>query len=60
MIFKSELFGEVEVPEDKTGIINELKKCKERYLHRDSRSLQFRIDCLEEALDKFRRVNDDV
>lgn len=60
MIFKSDLFGEVEVPEDETEIINELEKCKKRFMHRTSRWLQFKIDCLEEALDKFRRVEEDV
>lgn len=60
VIFKSDLFGEVEIPEDKTAIEEELERCKKRFLHRTSRWLQFKIDCLEEALDKFRRVEEDV
>lgn len=60
VIIKSELFGEINIPEDKTAIENELEKCKRRFMHRTSRWLQFKIDCLEEALDKFRRVEEDV
>lgn len=60
VIIKSELFGEINIPEDKTAIENELEKCRKRFMHRTSRWLQFKIDCLEEALDKFRRVEEDV
>ena len=60
VIIYSELFGEINIPEDKTAIENELEKCRRRFMHRTSRWLQFKIDCLEEALDKFRRVEEDV
>ena len=60
MIIYSELFGAINIPEDKTAIENELERCRKRYMHRTSRWLQFKIDCLEEALDKFRRVEEDV
>lgn len=60
MTVKTILFGEMEIPEDKTGILLELERCKKQFLDVSTRYLQCRIDCLEEALDRFRRLEEDV
>ncbi len=60
MTVKTILFGEMDIPEEKTEILFELARCKKRFLDVPTRYLQCRIDCLEEALDKFRRLEEDV
>ena len=60
MKLKTILFGEMDIPEEKADILLELDRCKKRFLDVLTRCLQCRIDCLEEALDRFRRVEEDV
>lgn len=60
MTVKTILFGEMDIPEEKEEILWELERCKKRFLDVPARYLQCRIDCLEEALDRFRRLEEDV
>ena len=56
MKVKTEHYGTIEIPETKAEIISELSRSKIRYMHQESRLEQYRIDLLEESLDKFRRL----
>lgn len=60
MKMETVLFGRIEIPEKKEEILLDLEQSKKRFMYRDSRKLQYRIDLLEEALDKFRRLEEDV
>ena len=60
MIVKTEDYGDIEIPETKAEIILELARSKIRYMYRESKLGQYRIDLLEDALDKFRRLEEDV
>lgn len=60
MTVKTILFGEMNIPEEKADILLELDRCKKRFLDVPTRYLQCRIDCLEEALKRFRRLGEDV
>ena len=60
MTVKTVLLGEMEIPDTKPEILLELERCKKRFLDVLTRYLQCRIDCLEEALDRFRRLEEDV
>lgn len=57
---KTPLFGEIEIPDTEPEIIMELERSKRRCKCRESRYEQSKIDCLEEALDCFRRLKEDV
>ena len=60
MTVKTILFGEMKIPDEKDSILWELERCKKRFLNVPTRYLQCRIECLEEALDRFRRIEEDV
>ena len=49
------LFGKMKIPDDKESIVNDLNRCKNRFLESPTRYLHARIDELEYALDAFRR-----
>lgn len=52
------LFGKMKIPDTKDEILKELERCKARFLISPTRYLQTRINCLECALDEFRRLDD--
>ena len=58
MVVKTILFGKIEIPDTKEEILSELGKCRTHFCNYPNRYTQAKIDALEEALDRFRRMED--
>lgn len=54
------MHGEMQIPDEELELILELDRARKRIMYRYSRYEQSRIDYLECALDRFRRLEGDV